>query len=773
MKKIYVIFFGLFLCVNQINAAAVRDQKTSARSEAANVSTRQTNKTTNRTVAARTATNTGTKKTATRTSAKTISARSAEIKPNISTGRSAVSVSNSHKSRAASTVKTKTFGDNYNACRDAYFTCMDQFCAFQNEDYRRCVCSSKLKDIKDKEQKLSQTESSLKDFKSFNIEAISKTSAEVSAMVSASAGEKAIKQDTSASANTLNNISNVLSSTKQKSLSTQGTLDIGGDIKAIWNTTNLIGGSDIANLTGEALYNAVHTQCAEMAAENCSSANLKMVSSAYGMYIENDCALLESAITSKMTAANASIRSTRHSMQDARYENYNAHNSLSLNDCIAKVRQDLTANTACGTDYIHCLDITGKYLNATTGEPIYTPDFYQIANQISLSGDVLKNKTNTPFVKVLNNKRAFAKTTLDLCTDDADDVWNEFLQQAIVEIYQGQQARVQAVKDECLQVVNECYDKQTSQLKSFSDSSDKISLGQTLEVAEDMCSEKLTSCSNLYGGGVEGLDLLVSTMGSITDNTIGQSCRDLLLTYAKNVCAVSANDTEHSYPYGCRTFTPGESMYARTDICNTTLVNPFENTNITISFADIYNANSSSGIYMCEISDEYEKVYTSCEYNRYLYSESACSDINSVCYAADTAASECRICPVGYLCVGGTTEPEPIDNELYKSCGVNYIGSLYQKMVIYALQNCTRSSNTANSLPESILADVDITMKEVQTALAKELSTECDRQDGVWVDMQWVDKNSDGIHDKTGDMLLHSFYETTSSNNLWGYCKAK
>ena len=764
MKKICAVFFGLFLCVNQINAATVRDQKTASRSDSQNITTRQTaTKNTNRSVTSRAA-----KKTATRTSVKNVSARSATI-PN-STARAAANI---RKSRAASTVKTKTFGDNYNACRDAYFTCMDQFCALQNDDYRRCVCSSKLKDIKEQEQKLSQANASLQDFQDFNINAISKTAAEVSAMVSASAGEQAIKQDTSASANTLNNISSVLNSTKQKSLSTSGTLDIGGDIKAIWSTTDLIGGSDIVNLTGEALYNAVHAQCAEMASENCSASNLKMVSSAYGMYIENDCALLESSIAAKMTAANASIRTTRHNMQDARYDNYNAHNSLSLNDCVAKVRQDLTANTACGQNYIHCLDVTGKYLNITTGEPIYSPEFYQIANQISLSGDVLKNKTNTPFVNVLNSKRAFAKSTLELCTDNADDVWNEFLQQAIVEIYQGQQARVQSVKDECLQVVNTCYGSQTEQLKSFSDSSDKIMLGQTLEVAEDMCSEKLTACSNLYGGGPEGLTLLQETMFKITDNTIAQSCRELLTAYAKNVCAVSANDSGHSYPYGCRALAPGESKYARTPLCNTTLANPFENTDTTISFADITSAITTNEIYSCLISDDYIKVYTSCEFNHYLYGASACSTENPTCFSTSINATECRVCPVGFICPGGTDKPRGIAEDLYNSCGVHYVGSLYQKMVRYALQNCTRPSSTENVLPETILADVDITMKEVQTALSKELASECDKQNGVWVDIQWVDENADGIHDRTGDLLLHSFYETTGSHKLWGYCKAE
>ena len=157
------------------------------------------------------------------------------------------------------------------------------------------------------------------------------------------------------------------------------------------------------------------------------------------MYIENDCATLANNLDNKKTEANTAIRATRHQMQDARLENYDAHNSLSINDCVAAVRKDITAPTACDTDYIKCLDLTGKFINTTTGKPIYSPEFYQLENQISLSGDVLTNNENTNFITELNRKRAFADKSLDLCRDNADEVWDEYLRQAIVEIYQNQQ----------------------------------------------------------------------------------------------------------------------------------------------------------------------------------------------------------------------------------------------------------------------------------------------------------------------------------------------
>lgn len=774
MRKFCVFFLSLFICID-VCSAVVRAQNNSPRNSSENINIRQkttTKKTnTSRTVATRTQktpsltkqdNNNSSHKTVSRgASNKTIVARGTKTKKSYTRTNSAPA---SRISRAATGMnQIADFGDNYNSCRDSYFSCMDQFCANQNETYRRCVCSSQLAKIQKQEKLLSQTANQLQDFQDLNIDVISKTSNEVKSMLSASEGESAIIQkDTSGSATMLNNISDILQKTKKKSLSTQGQLDIAGDIKSIWSTTNLISGTDIANLTGESLYNAVHTQCSDILAQNCASEDLTMIASTYGMYIENDCSILASNISSKITAANTAIRTTRNEMQNARLENYNVHNSLTTNDCIAKVREDITAPTACGDKYVHCLDFTGKYLNATTGEPIYSADFYQLESQISLSGDILKNSKNIQIVNMLNKKRAFAQQTLDLCTDNADEVWDEFLRQSLVEIYQGQQQKVQTVKSECLHVVNECYLQKSDSLKEFSDTASEILLGHTLELSEQMCSDKLTTCSNLYGGGPEGLTMLINAMKGITDQTIAQTCPDLLTQFAQNICAVSDIDVAHSYPYGCRVYAPGEAMYAHNAICNSTLANPFSRSDIVMS----QQQNTPIQHYSCPNT---AIRYTSCKFNYYLYNPT--SGNAELQWYSQNNATECRICPSGYICSGNTNAPQNIDSELYASCGMYYVGSLYQQLVRYALQNCTRPSDDSYVLSESLLADVDIVMKRVQNELVMELSKECERHNGTWVDMPWIDENYDGLHDSNGDSLLQEFYLATGTNKLWGYCK--
>lgn len=601
MKGRILYFIGLLLCVG-VADAAVRDQNSITRSKtqsdvrtvsAARSATSRQNIVVNRTAKTNTAaarsarTNTqhpvsGTKKTPNKITSRSVApSKGTDIKKTV-------------VSRSAVIDTTNNLGDGYTTCRDAYFTCMDQFCGTINETYRRCVCSSKLDEIQSRERALAQTATQIEDFKSLNLEVIDKTAKEVNAMISASEGELAQEsaKDTSDSAKALDGISDVLANTKKQSLSTQGTLDIAGDISSIWNTTSLAGGTLIANLTGEALYNAVHAQCVEMVTNECSNAATRsMVVSAYGMYIENDCSLLVNGLDKKQTIANTSVRETKYELGDKRLENYNYHNSAPINDCIAQVRKDITSNYACGTDYVHCLDVTGLYLNYETGEPIYSSRFFELNNMTSMDGDLLVNQANRMTVLRLRNMRNYAERGLDTCRDISDTVWDEFLRQAITEIHQGQQDKIRQVKDECMEVVNKCYDEQNKSLKDFTNTDEALLLGARLELSEKMCQEKLDACSNVYGGMTQ----LVSTMHEIVDQQIGQECKTTLENYLAELCAVRSNDTYHNYPYSCRTYSPGNASdalsktptttsvyYKLTEYAKQTCVRPTENDSTTL-----------------------------------------------------------------------------------------------------------------------------------------------------------------------------------------------
>lgn len=650
-------------------------------------------------------------------------------------------------------VNSVAFGGEYNTCRAAYFACMDQFCGTINDTYRRCICSSKLSEIQSRERALAQASDQIQDFKNLNLSVIDKTANEVSHMITASTGELTQQNasDTSSGAQTLAGISAVLSNTKNKSLSTQGTLDIAGNINSIWATTDLTGGANLTELTGDALYNAVHAQCSELVTPQCTSKTTRdMVTSAYGMYIENDCSALISALDKQLTNANATIRDTEREMHLARLENYNAHNSLSINECIANIRTDITSDAACGADYVHCLDITGLYLNIATGEPIYSPNFYQLEKQLSLSGNLLTHPSNRLLISDLNRKRVYAESTLNKCQDLSADIWDEFLRQAITEIYQGQQERVRQVKNECLDVVNKCYDEQSQSLKDFTNTKEQLLIGERMELSEQMCQEKLTACSNLYGGGSQGMSELLIAMHDITNQTIASTCLAALQDYAADLCAVPGNDSLHAYPYGCRVYAPGEQKYASITSCNLK----------TSADGDIiYSDNKQSITRTTYVCPQYTK-YTSCNTGRFLSYQGRYTP-------TPTVGNSCQKCPDGCTCAGKESGPVCPDN----ICGTDYIGSLYHKLARYAIQACVRPSESNQTLPATVLQDINVVMDKIRGDMATELSRECERLGGTWVDTVWIDTDdTKGKHDITGDELDKKFYSETSANTQWGYC---
>ncbi len=761
MDRILFFIMALIAGVGSVNAAE-RNAKTISRPA------------TQSTTVARTATNarSTTPRTITQTFRNSTNARTATKPRSATTARgTATRTTSAHngtptqkRATARATINvfaqpSETFNADYNTCRDAYFTCMDQFCGTLDTKYRRCTCSSKIYEIQNRERALGNTSNQLQDFRDLQLTVVDKSPAEVNAMIKGTAGEnqQTFMKDSSTATSELSGISAILSKTKKQSLSTQGTVDIAGTIDTIWSTTGLMGGVNIAELSGEALYNAVHAQCAQMAISQCPTDAIQtMVTSAYGMYIENDCNLLLNSLNQEKNNANNAIRIAGKELQGLRLENYNNHNSSDIHQCIAQVRQDITADTACGPNYVHCLDITGLYLNITTGEPIYSPEFYQLGYQISLSGDILTNETNRLLVANLSDKRIYAKRGLDTCRDISDMVWDEFMRQAVTEIYQGQQDRIRQVKNECLEVVNKCYDEKNQSLKDFSNTDEKLLLGARLELSEQLCQEKLDACSNLYGGGPGGLNELLATMHNITDQQIGQQCVEALTAYAQDLCAVPSNDTLHTSPYGCRTYSPGSHQYSTDIWCilqtQTGQLSGPINTGTT-------NTNTQYGDYTCEI----EFKYTSCAPGYYL---SYMGEYN----ATPEYGNTCKPCPDCYECAGEKAKPEAItvgDCATQQApnnnrCGDDYIGSLYQKLSKYALQVCVRPSESGKNLPATVLQDINKVMDDTRVKMAKELSKECERLGGIWVSTPT---------DTTNTTRYKLFYDQTSAHTAWGYCQ--
>ena len=529
---------------------------------------------------------------ATTISRSAVAARSARVAA--SPVRSAVNTKRSNVSRAAQSRATAIFedvskiGGGYAKCREAYATCMDQFCAKASDTYRRCFCSDRFTGFRETEDALDQAKILLQQFEDNNLNAVDKTAAEVSAMYSATVGETAIKNDISGAASLLAEISDLMSGKKKAFSSSSSTslgvmsLDFSSDIGDIWGGSSSVssifgGGSgvDVTSLEGEALFNQVHKQCSALVSENCqSNAVANMAKSAYGIMITQDCNAYERSIDTKRQQVQNTVRQAEKILREARLEEYRAHNSQDVNDCLDKVRAAMLSDTACGANYKRCLDYSGAYINQSTGEPIYSQRLFELTDLILLDGasgggDVLTK--NEKFNQFLESRKMFATSALDSCRDISELVWTEFKRTALIEIAQAQDEKIESVKSSCLEVVRECYDTQSDALKSFDDTTADAAGAMSAYVARSMCQEKVVACASLYGetgdckfdgngklldGGRCGLSALLEYVDAVDTVRAAEGCEVALTNYVTEMCTPTTDFGV--YPQPCATLSQND-----------------------------------------------------------------------------------------------------------------------------------------------------------------------------------------------------------------------
>mgnify|MGYP003289584781 CR=1 FL=1 len=495
-------------------------------------------------------------------------------------------------SRAATTARaTAVFSDlskigsGYAACRESYATCMDQMCANANDTYRRCFCSDKFLKFRSVEESLDEAMIMLQQFQDNNLEAVDKTADEVNAMYSASVGEAAIKRDTSASAKLLDNITKLLSgggssSTTSNMNNSIGILDLdfSVDFDDVWSDGGFslfdTGNQDLSTLEGTALFNAAQRQCTRLTQNQCeNNAVFTMSRSSYNILITQDCNTYEKALNKKKETVAQAVRTAEKYLREARLEEYRAHNSMDVNECLARVRTAMVADTACGENYKRCLDPTGAYINAATGDPIYSPRLFQLEKTIELPG-VTDNNVNTDILgvnstyeKFLDGYRQYVSQQLDTCRSIADFVWNEFKRNAIIEIAQAQSNKIEEVKASCVDTIAECYDTQSQSIVNLGSKKTVTTAGALGRyTARDMCREQVMACATLYsrdGTGctfderghignkeVCGLQSLINYVNTVDDLMVVEKCKAAVDEYLTDLC--TPDDDTYEYPYKCK-----------------------------------------------------------------------------------------------------------------------------------------------------------------------------------------------------------------------------
>ena len=615
MKKFLLFLCSLFVCIG-FAEAAVRDENATDRQSSSNINSNTQNRSAtvqksvvtnrasttsrgsqqksptttrsgvNQTVISRSAVSTNTptnssaiSNTLTSRPSTTINRTSPTSTNNISRAATSVAVRNQTPvvSRAAidetSSVITETrTGAEYEKCKTAYFTCMDQFCQLKDDNYRRCSCSNRVFELSEIRGVMQDAGQQLTVFTE-NLDVVGMTAEQATAMKTASEGELALTDDNSASKALLQAIMN---SIRGEDATVGGKFSDLNSINLAFDSANAFGTQDagqiIATYNGQNLYNAVYPQCRAAVKADCTDAQLQRAITAYLMAVEQDCNTVASSIEKQQKEMKSSVRESSafesSALLDlARVENRQKHNSDDITTCLNNVESAILSEEVCGANYKKCLD-NGEFIDVSTGSPIAgVENFYELGNLLKFADGVdaadqklSKVSANKTFVTNFEKRvKKFAEPALDKCVEDADEVWSEYLDRALLAIYYSQQDKVDEIKQGCFDLVSACYmngDKSlTDAMKEITDGYDVILQPDKITLNTTMCNDYITSCNMMFAE--ESGDIIADYINNRQETDTLTACRAV----AKQ-CFDKYGGTGYEnfyYPYS-GLFTAGEAL---------------------------------------------------------------------------------------------------------------------------------------------------------------------------------------------------------------------
>lgn len=500
------------------NRSAVSRSATSARS-ATTTKTVANRSGTTPTVSARSAT----------TSQKTISARSGTT-PTAAAARGTVQKSSkggASVARAAAAIQTSvksssaSASSSYDTCKESLSACMDEFCANADSSLRRCYCSSKVAEFQKAYSAIDESKNKLVEFNN-NLEKVSLTADEAEYITKATEGELAqTTTDNSTAKELLNSINDLIEGKTNSNSSID--LFAGLDTSSIFDLDYLNSSAydtAVDTLTGTDLLNETYGLCKTLVADTCSDSELKIALKSYETMISSDCLTVEKDIKTKQLQVKQTTIQANKLLGDTRLSDYKKRNSSDFATCLQNVTNAFTADAVCGENMIKCVDITGKYINASTGDVIFSENFNEIKDLIAtVDNKNIKNlySINKNYNKYLENKKQYATRALSSCEKIADDVWGEFKNNFILTAQQTIDNKYAELKSTCLQAVSECYVDQEKAFSAF-DSNVQILFNQnTASAIELICEETTTMCNNIYNFSKSEGDTKVSLENMISD----------------------------------------------------------------------------------------------------------------------------------------------------------------------------------------------------------------------------------------------------------------
>ena len=322
------------------------------------------------------------------------------------------------------------------ACYDAYYGCMDQFCIPDNANGGSCTCSD---DSAAYEKEFAEIQKILEEAARISTVEVEKVKAGAQADIIFT-GTREYDED-----GNLKEVDELVngSSKEQKR----------AELLAMFDSTLYDDEeeevADIASKTGSALYAAAEEICREQIPQSCDK-DLPFLRQVYARQIVSDCTAFKNSLASKRQAAEIELANAEGAVRTALKESFEAANKYDLGTCMVEFKKCMQTEDACGKDWNNCVftiaseNMQNNKAKSTAGETVKNINTYDITAST---------------MEILSSKRIICEKVLDQCVAVRDMVWPSFLREAAPTIRVAEQAAESKFRQSCLTNISSCIQK--------------------------------------------------------------------------------------------------------------------------------------------------------------------------------------------------------------------------------------------------------------------------------------------------------------------------
>ena len=344
------------------------------------------------------------------------------------------------------TVRAKTVATGLydQACYDAYYGCMDQFCISDNESGGSCACSNLSLDY---EKQLADIQKTLDEAKRVSTIEVEKVKAGAKADI-IFAGTREYDE-----------MGNVMSLDELENKASK-------DIADLWKTAyddeededfwgDGTGMGNIADKVGDDLYKSADAMCVELMDESCSS-DLVLLRNMYSRQIVSDCKGFANAIAKKKSEADSELKKAEADVRIALTESLEEANKYGLGQCMIEFKKCMLTNDACGANWENCVSTIAD-ANMQGGSERFDSSKMNKAAKAAQNTDAYGIAAST--IERLEAKRVVCERVLDNCISVRNEVWPAFLREAAPTIKVAESSVESKMRQSCLTTISNCIQK--------------------------------------------------------------------------------------------------------------------------------------------------------------------------------------------------------------------------------------------------------------------------------------------------------------------------